>query len=154
MAESAAPQTLTTPTGTILFNQDITVAGVANCMYWVENTEGLDDAPVRAPQEDRPRTPGGIIHDILDGARHITIEGYLYIGPDTAYNQVVARNTMERDLRLVLRGARTADGSYSYSPTGLGTDVYTIRNDVPVTYPGKMPKRFIFGMVAGDPTAG
>jgi hypothetical protein len=139
MSEFFAPATLTTPGGTLTFNPS------SGDGYYVSNITGLDQAPIRAPIDDKPQTDGGIVHDFFKGPRHITIEGLVVA------SSASARNTSTDSLVTALDSILRADGTWTWTPSGQSLKTLTVRCDVPVSFPGAFLKRFIFGLVAANP---
>jgi hypothetical protein len=86
--------------------------------------------------------------------RHPVWEGQILVAPDTAWNQVVQRNTMGQDLEDALESIaqeRDIVGTYSWTPSGLGMKNLTVRNDIAINFTGKLVKSFVFGLVAANP---
>lgn len=146
MAETSAVYTLTTPGPDIMFNSGTDI-------YRVIDIQGLDMAPIRAPVDDAPVTDGGIVHGFFYSARRIDVMGLLLPG-DMA---VGTRNTMEANLISALESILRADGTFSWTPTGGSLRSFTVRCPGPVQFPPwqdayPLHKRFIFSLVAADPT--
>lgn len=156
MADLATLYTLATPGGTILFNNGDLKDGTDK--YWIQNIQGLDQAPLRTPQDNVPFGDGGIVHDFWKGPRHVVLEGVLVtesVGwPSTGDACVQRQNEMEEDLIDALESIIRADGTLSWTPLGLAARSLTVRSEVPVEFsPGEnfVLKNFTFGLVAADP---
>lgn len=157
MADLSVQYDLVTPWGTISFND----SGIDKFMmygpdeYYITDIQGLDGAPLRTPQDNRPQTDGGLIHPFLKGARHITVEGALMVRSTRIQNEMrTIRNDMEADLIAALDSIYAADGTLSWT-VGLsgGPDArsLTVNQEIPVTFSGIELKTFTFGLVAGNP---
>lgn len=147
MAEFGAVRTL----GSITFNSDIEVAGVPGCMYLIENVTGEDGTVLRVPIDQRPRTDGAIKYDSLKDARHITVDGWLITGRASQLAQLTARNTMEDNLDTELAAIYNSEGTWTVNRTGMAARSLAVYCDVPVSFPDRVPKKFVFGLVAVDP---
>jgi hypothetical protein len=149
MADVASQYTLTTPGGTILFNDGSTDE------YYISDIQGLDGAEIRAPVDPRPQTSGGIVHDFFEGPLRVSVEGVLMIRSTrvmTAIRQI--RNEMEADLRDALRSILAADGTLAWTPYSLSAQSLTVRYEVRVEYryvDNYLNKAFTFGLVSEDP---
>ena len=146
MPETSAVYTLVTPGPDITFNSGTDI-------YRITNIAGLDMATLRTPIDDAPVTDGGIVHGFFYGPRHIGFEGLLLPADMT----VTTRNTMEANLISALESIIRADGTLSWTPTGGSLRSFAVRCAVPVQFPPwqdafPLHKRFIFGLVAADPT--
>lgn len=129
---------------------DITFANTGSGdEYLLDPTQchGLDGAPLRVPVDDRPQTDGGIVFDGHKGPRHIFIAGLLLCRTGT----VVARNTMEDNLRTALEDILAADGSLTWTPSGGSSRTLEVRCEIPLETTGGWLKQFSFGLVAADP---
>jgi hypothetical protein len=147
VSEINAPVTFTFPSSTLSFNP--VFPGTAD-YYWLTNVVGLDQAPLRVTQDDKPQAPGAILHTSIRGPRHITIEGLV-----VANSSVANRNTKCDSLRAALEAIENADGTWAWTPTGQTSHSVTVRCDIPIVYSGGQgggPKSFIFGLVAANPT--
>lgn len=133
MADLATPYTLTTPGGTITFNNgDL---GDGTDKYWIQNLEGLDGPIVRAPTDDVAFGDGTIIHTFWKSGRRPIVDGVLIIesvppwGPDCQE----ALNALEDALRIALTSIIAANGTLAWTPAGLGARTLTVR------HPGNPP---------------
>lgn len=145
--------TLTTPSGTITFNDgDL---HTLDDLYWLADIQGLDGAPVRAQMDNAPQAHGGIIHTFWKGPRHVVMEGSILIqSQPLGANCLTERNAMEEALRVALESILQADGTLAWTPTGQSARSLTVRNDVPLDYsPAEnyALMSFTFGLVAADP---
>jgi hypothetical protein len=147
MAENGAPMTLSTPWGDVDFNTRF------EAEFFISETDGLDGVPVRAPIEDAPQTDGALVFDFFDGPRHITIRGFITPPSGSVVDAVQTVNGMTDALVAACKSIRRADGTFTYSPTGQGSRTWTVRCDVQPTTSGRIPKEFMFGLVAADPEA-
>lgn len=124
-------------------------------VYWIQNINGLDGAPIRAPIDNKPQAFGGIIHPFFMGPRQITFEGVILIQSVPFGGACLAvRNQMEIDLRRVLENMMTQDGLLTWTPTGQAVHTLAIRYNVPIEYsPAEnyAIKAFTFGVVAEQP---
>jgi len=149
MADVATQYTLTTPGGTILFNNGATDE------YYLGDVQGLDGAPIRAPIDNRPQTDGGLVHDFFLGPRHITLDGILFIRSSRVQNTILTqRNVLEAALQAALDSILRADGTLAWTPYGGSAGSLTVRNDVPLEFryiDNYQNKAFSFGLVAADP---
>lgn len=156
MAEFGCPATLSTPLGSINFN-DFAGAGANGTLWLVQSIDGLDGEPLRTPMDDKAGEDGAWLYNFLSSARHITVSGIMIPAVvvasvrQTAWQQAVERNQMEQSLRTKGRSIKAADGTWSWTPSGMGTYSLTVRCDVLPTFPGDRIKEFVFGLVAGDP---
>lgn len=149
MAEFHAPATLSAPGYTIDFNVD----DVNGNRYFITSIDGLDGEPLRTPGDDASQEDGGRLYDFYSATRHITVTGLLVIGPSyTAWQSIVQRNTMERNLRLACKALKRATGTWSWEPAGFGPYALTVKCDLQPSYPGEgVLKQFVFGLAAPDP---
>jgi hypothetical protein len=154
MPDIACVYTLTTPNGTIIFNDG------AIDQFYIQGITGLGTPPIRAPIDDVPYGDGSIGHNFWKGGRHIAIEGvFLITSEDCGVNLVGAWNLMEDDLRIALESIAaltTATGTLVWTPTGT-TPARTliVRHDVPLECPPDQNftiRNFSFGLFAADPT--
>ena len=158
MPDLASPYTLTTPGGTILFNNEgidlFNMVGGPD-EYYISDIQGLDGAPIRAPVDNRPQTHGGLVHPFFMGPRRVTIEGSLMIRSTRVQNTMrLIRNDMERNLRIALQSILQADGTLSWTvPRQAATDSFSllVRNEIMVEFRGIELKTFVFGLIAADP---
>ena len=156
MADLAATYTLTTPGGTIVFNQGDLRDGTDK--YWVQNISGLDGTSVRAPIDNVPYGDGGITHDFWKGPRHVVFEGVLItesVGfPSFGDACIQLQNEMEEALIDALESILRADGTLTWTPLGLAARSLTVRHDVTLEFSAienYALKQFTFGLVAADP---
>jgi hypothetical protein len=153
MPDLAVPYTLVTPAGTVVFND-----GDAD-QFYIQDIQGLDGAPIRAPVDDAPFTDGGLSYNFWKGARHIVFDGmFLVTSVPPCPAAVAIWNEMMDELREALDSisATIADtGTLSWSPTGLGlTRTLVVRNDVALeTSPDQnyQARTFTFSLRADDP---
>lgn len=154
MADLAAVYTLTTPAGTISFNDgDLRTL---DDLYWISEIEGLDGAQIRAQVDNAPQTHGGIVHTFWKGPRQVTMQGAIIVQsvPFGAYCLPV-RNEMEQDLRVALESIIQADGTLSWTPAGAAsTKSLTVRHNIRLDFSPQenyVIMGFVFGLIAADP---
>jgi hypothetical protein len=154
MPDIACPYTLTTPGGTITFNDG------SSQQFYIQGITGLGSAPIRAPIDDVPYGDGSIGHNFWQAGRHIAFEGvFLITAADCGPNLVGFWNDMEDELRDALESiaALTTDtGTLVWTPTGdVATRTLVVRHDVPLECPPDQNftvRNFTFGLFAADPT--
>jgi hypothetical protein len=149
VADVAVPFVLTTPGGTITFNDD------SADQHYITEIGGLGSAPVRAPIDNVPFGDGGIVHNFWKGPRHITIEGVWLITSTRIMNSIVViRNDMEEDLRAALESTLQANGTLAWTPQGQAARSLTVRQEIAMDtrhIENYNLRSFTFGLVAGDP---
>lgn len=136
--------TLTTPGLDITFNS-------GTDRYELDPTQcsGLDVSPdLRVPVFDAPQDHGGIVFPGKKKARHIVLAGTLL----PASNDNDDRNVMAENLGLALEEILEADGTLSWTPTGLSARSLTVRYEIPLRTNGAWVKTFQFGLVAANPS--
>jgi hypothetical protein len=138
--------TLTVPGPTVISFND----GGSGGGYHLETVTGIDQAPIRAPIDDAPQTDGGIVHQFFYGPRHLTLEGVVL--PAATDTPLPGLNVALDQLVAALDAILRADGTFAWTPPGLTERSLTVRCDVPVAFTGRLRNRFIFGLVAADPT--
>lgn len=153
MAEFGCPATLSTPGGSIDFNDWST--GPNGMIWLIQNIDGLDGEPMRTPMDDKAGADGAWLYEFFAAARHITVSGIMVPASSlSAWQQIQQRNQMEASLRVkarTMKGYGTT-GTWSWTPTGMAAYSLTVKCDVLPTFPGEgVIKQFIFGLVAGDP---
>lgn len=153
MADVGAIHTLTTPGGTIVFNNG--ELHTTDDLYWIQEIEGLDGAPRRSPQDPRPLAHGGLVHPIWKNARPFQIDGVILV-QSTPFGDAcrTVRNTMEAALEAALDSILDADGTWSWTPIGLSARSLTVRNPEEVNFRHTEEYAllgFNFGLVAADP---
>jgi hypothetical protein len=157
MADVSAVYTLTTPGGTITFNNGDLKDGTDK--FWIQIIHGLEGAPLRTPIDNAPQTDGGLVHPFLRAARPVIIEGVFVtesVGwPSVGDECITAQNEMEDDLLDALESIVAANGTLAWTPLGLGSRSLTVRNHQPLeTTPGEnyVIRNFVFGLIAADPS--
>jgi hypothetical protein len=153
VADLAAVYTLTTPGGTITFNNgDL---HTLDDLYWITQIQGLDGAPIRATIDDAPQAHGGLVHNFWKGARHVTMEGVILIqSVPLGAPCLEERNELEDDLRVALESLLQADGTLTWTPDGGSARSLTVRHDVPLEYTPQenyAVMGFTFGLVSANP---
>lgn len=154
MADIGVVYTLTTPGGTVLFN-DATDPFAGADQFYITEIRGLGAPALRTPIDNVPLGDGGLIHNFWKGPRHIGIEGTILVQSVRVENSIVViRNDMEDELSNALESILRADGTLSFAPQGEGTRTYTVRYEVGVEYVhgnNYHSLDFSFGLVAGEP---
>jgi len=149
MADIGVPYTLTTPAGTVNFNDD------SLDQIYIVSIEGLGGPPVRAPIDPVPFGHGGIVHNAWKGPRTIVVDGiFLILSTRVQDNIVVIRNTFEETLRTNLESIMQADGTFAWTPQGQSARSLTVRHDVQLEFrhdQDYLVETFSFGLVAADP---
>jgi hypothetical protein len=156
MADLCCEYLLETDDGDITFNEgDLFDDGDK---YWITNITGLDQAPLRTPQDFVPFGDGGLVYNFWKGSRHPVFEGVLITGSEgfASLGQAVTivQNTLEEDLITALESIIRADGTLSWTPTGGSPRSLTVRSEVPVEFTATddyLMKHFVFGLVAANP---
>lgn len=149
MSDVSVPYTLTTPGGTIVFNDD------SADQFYLTETPGLGTPPIRAPIDPVPFGDGGILHTFWKGPRHVTLEGVFLITSSRVQNTILTiRNQMEESLITALESIIAANGTLAWTPLGLSGRSLTVRHDIPFEashIEGYKLRAFTFGLVAADP---
>lgn len=149
MADVGVPFVLTTPGGTVTFNDDS-----ADQIY-ITTLQGLGSPSIRASIDPAPQAHGGLVHDFWKGPRHIIVEGVFLITSTRIMNNIVIiRNTFEETLRTRLESILQADGTLAWTPLGQSARSLTVRNDVPLEFThieNYLLESFAFGLVSADP---
>ena len=139
----SAPATL----GSITFN----AASGDTYLLDPNSCAGLDQAPIRAPVDDKPQASGGLVFPFLHGPRRITLGGWVQNVTGTASN----RQDMEEALITALDAIIAADGTFTITPAGDSAKSLTVRCEIPVIFTGVSPggfvKTFLFGLIAANP---
>jgi hypothetical protein len=156
MADIGVAYTLTTPGGTILFNNtgedDFNDPGSNE--FYITEADGLDGTRIRAPIDPAPQADGAILHNFWKGERNITITGALIIRTTRVMDSIVAaRNVMEASLLAALESILQADGTLAWTPQGQAARSLTVRHHgaPPLEFSGIELKTFVFGLVAANP---
>lgn len=153
MADLAAVYTLTTPGGTVIFNDgDL---NTLDDLYWITEIQGLDGVVIRAPVDNAPQAHGGILHDFWKGPRHFTMQGVILVQSVPLGGACLdVRNTMEEALRVALESTLQADGTLAWTPTGEAARTLTVRNEIALEYTPQenyAVMGFTFGLISADP---
>jgi hypothetical protein len=153
MADYSTIYTLTTPGGTILFNNGQLGGGSRDDLYWIANIQGLDGPTLRVPIDDVPFGHGGIVHRSWKGPRHPIFEGSLIVQslPFGAACQEVL-NDMEAALNAALNSILApASGTLSWTPAGGSPKALTVFYEVALDIEpenGYVTRSFNFGLVS------
>lgn len=151
MPDIACPYVLTTPGGTITFND-----GSADQFYITNIPIGLAGAPIRAPIDNLAYADGSKSYNFWKGGRHIVFEG-VFLTTTQCPDVVALWNEMEEELRVALdsiSGDEADTASLVWTPAGLTQRTLTVRNDVELeTQPDQnyLTRTFTFGLFADEP---
>jgi hypothetical protein len=149
VADVGVSYTLTTPGGTVVFNDG------ATDQHYITEIRGLGAPALRTPMDNVPLGDGGLIHDFWKGPRHIGVEGIFLIQSTRIQDDIVViRNDMEEELTVALESILRADGTFAYAPQGEGTRTYTVNYEVGVEFThtdNYLTLAWTFGLVAGEP---
>lgn len=155
MADLSCEYVLTTPGGTINFNAG--TFGVDN-QYWVADIQGLVQAPLRTPIDDRPYDDGSIGYNFWKAGRDITFDGHFLVQTVPCGPEIVGVwNVMEDNLRIALESIGAAIGvvgTLVWTPTGLSQRTLEVRSKVALECPpdqNYLLRAFHFGLFAEDP---
>lgn len=153
MPDIACPYVLTTPAGTITFND-----GSANQFYITNIPVGLAGAPIRAPIDPLAYADGSKSYNFWKGGRHIVVEGmFLVTSVAPCPDSVPIWNEMEEELRVALEsiaGDEADTASLVWTPAGLTQRTLIVRNDVELEcQPDQnyLVRTFTFGLFADEP---
>ena len=153
MPDIACPYVLTTPAGTITFND-----GSADQFYITDIPSGLAGAPIRPPIDDLAYADASKGYNFWKAGRHILVQGVFLVTTVGCPSAVAVWNQMEEDLRVALdsiSGSMTSVASLVWRPVGQTQRTLTVRNDVTLeTAPDQdyLVRTFTFGLFAEDPT--
>lgn len=146
MADVASAYTLTTPAGTILFNDG------SDDEYYLIDTPGLDQAAVRNPTDPKGQISGFQVHNRLEEGMRFQMVGILFIRSSRVQTTIrTIRNQMEDDLRVALRSILAADGTLAWTPLGQSALSLTVKQDVKVEFSyidNYLNKSFTFGLIS------
>jgi hypothetical protein len=149
MEEYGGPATLTTPGGTVTFND----ATGDTFLHDPTQCDGLGlMTDLRTSVDAASQTDGGLVHPSFGDARHVTLSGLVLVRSGGDY--ATARNALQGALETALLSIIRVDGTYSWTPTGGSLLTITVRCDLRVKFPavsGSAAKNYVFGLVAGDP---
>ncbi len=153
MADLTVVYTLTTPGGTINFNNGALKSLID--LYWIQTLQGLDGTPIRAPVDEVPFGDGGLVHTFWKGPRRITFDGVILIQSVPIGGPCQTElNAMEDDLFTALESIIDADGTLAWTPLGLGARSLTVRNEIPLDIQPVEDyalRSFSFGLIAANP---
>ncbi len=147
MPDVSCEYILTTPAGTIDFNND-----AADQFYIGEIPSGLAGAPISTGIDPVPFGTGSLAWSAWQRGRHISVEGIFLITSTRVMNGILAiRNQMEADLRDVLAGATGGGvGTLDFTPLGQSpVALVDVINDVAlecVHDQGYLVRTFSFGL--------
>ena len=153
MPDVACVYALTTPGGTIFFND-----GTPDQFYITEIPVGLAGAPLSTPVDAVPYGDGSLSYNWWKRGRHIQIEGVFLITSTRIENGILTiRNSMEAALQAALdscAGLATATATLAWTPLGGSAHSLTVRNDVPLECihdQGYLVRTFSFGLFCDSP---
>lgn len=157
MADISSVYTLTTPGGTVLFNDGSQSDSGIDKLY-ITSITGLDGTDLRTPMDDVPFGHGSLWYDWWEAGRPMIIDGSFLIVSTRVGNQILAiRNQFEEDLRVPLRsiGALEVDtGTLAWTPYGQSPRQLTVRNNMKFETgysDNYLVETFHFGLFAADP---
>jgi len=150
MTDIAVQHVMTTPGGTITFNNG------TDDQYYLSDIPGLAGAPARVVIDKRPFTDGGIYHPPFKDTRYFQPTGSLLITSTLNQNAIVViRNAMEEALRVAYESLLGGNGTWQWTPQGQASRTLTIRRDAqPVEFhhvDGFQVVDFSFGLVSVSP---
>ena len=154
MADYSTTYTLTTPGGTIVFNDGQLGGGSKDNLYWIANIQGLDGPTLRVPSEDVPFGHGGIVHRSWKGPRHPILEGSLIVQavPFGHPGCQAILNEMEDNLRVALDSILApTGGTLAWTPTGQSAKSLTVFYEVALDIEpenGYVTRSFNFGLIS------
>ena len=155
MADVGVVYTLTTPGGTITFNEFTDPFVGDNDQWYITEIRGLGSPVMRTPVDPVPLGDGALVHDFYFGERLIGIEGtFLVMSTGIQDDIVQIRNQMEFDLKLALYSIIRTDGTLVYTPQGQGQYTYNVRYHVgleTVHSNNYHSLDFSFGLISADP---
>lgn len=139
--------TLTTPAGTISFNDD-----TGDTLFVdPKRSSGMGMPLVRAPIDNKGQTDGYIVHPFFLEGRHLVLAGMLLIrSAATEAGYRTARDALSSGTEAKLRSILQADGTLT-----IGAATLTVRCDLGVDFPAieGMDKGFVFGLVSASSAA-
>lgn len=154
MADVGVQYVLTTPDGTITFNQ-FTDPFNGQDQFYLSEIRGLGAPALRTPFDNIPLGDGGLIHDFWKGPRHITMDGTILVQSTQVMDSIVViRNSMEEDLTAALESILRANGTLVFTPQGLAQRTFTVNYEVPLEFVHSnnyLSLDFSFGLIAGEP---
>lgn len=153
MADVTSNYVLSTPGGTINFNT-CAIGDGADCYFLTEIT-GIDAATIRNPLDNAPITDGGLMHNFYEGPMHVVMSGALLIQTTQIMNTIVStRNAMKQSLLTALRSCLRADGTLSWTESGVGARSLTVRYEQPLNVQGSDSpiQTFTFGLASAQST--
>jgi hypothetical protein len=152
MPDLGVPYVLTTPAGTLTFNDG------SQDQFYIATIQGLVGAPVRAPTDDVPFGHGALWYDWWEGGRPLVFDGsFLIQSARWGDANIVIRNSMEETLRVVLRSISALEtdvGTLDWTPQGQGARQLGVRCNVAPDCPDDpsyLFRTFHFGLFAADP---
>lgn len=153
MPDLAVPYVLTTPAGTITFNDG------TDDQFYIQNISGLSGAPISDPTDDAAFTDGSLSFNWWLRGRLVSFEGLFFVQsiPLCSSAVVAIWNQMEDDLRVALESTvpdETTAGTLTWTPGGLTQCQLDVRNKVPLECPpdqNYLVRTFSFGLFADNP---
>jgi len=150
MADVGVQYDLTTPAGTIIFNDG------SLDQFYITKVRGLGSPDLRTPMDKVPLGHGALFHPFFKGARHIGVEGIFLIESTRIQNNIVViRNEMEFDLTEALESLLDdSTGTFTFAPQGFGSRTFVVKYEVgfePEHGDNYISLYFSFGLVAAEP---
>jgi hypothetical protein len=152
VSDVAVVYTLTTPGGTIVFNNGADPPSFDD-MFYITNIRGLDMGTIRAPQDDLPQDDGGLDHNFFFGPMHPIFEGAYLIQSTRRQTDIqILRNTMNGQLKAALTSIlRVANiGTLSWTEAGQGGVSLPVRCEIPLETDGVELKTWTFGLYSSQ----
>ncbi len=165
MADASLTYTLDLPTlASVVFNPNGLRFGDGQDGFFLNRVLGLDGAPLRTPNDNRPQTHGGLIHDRYKGPRITTWEGRFYCqsvekGDDIAAMWTTMTATLVAAMDDLLDAQ--APGVMYWQPRGaVALHSLSVLAQVPVDTDVELgvnpqvAKIFTFGLISANPDPG
>lgn len=147
MADIATIYTLTTPGGTINFNQgDL---GDSTDKFWLTSIRGLDMPAIRNPTDPVPFGDGLLKHTFWWSGFRVIFDGMLLI--ETPLNCMARRNALSDDLKAALNSILNTAGTLTWTPAGGAGESLSVYLEVPLETPysdNYTVQNFSFGLVS------
>ncbi len=151
MTDIAVTHTMTTPGGTIVFNDG------SLDQFYLNAIPGLGGTRARVPVDKVPFGHGATVHPSWKAERHFAPEGSLLIQSTRVMDEIVQiRNTMEAQLYAAVESLiGGATGTWAWTPQGQAARSLTIVRDeegIQWTHVDNYQVLdFVFFLIAADP---
>jgi hypothetical protein len=142
MAEFGIPRTLTTPAGTLTFNDF-----GSSSYFRLSAVDGGESGAIRTSVERIPQRDGALVRDAFEGELTEVWQGQIVAA------SVTARREMEDTLRACLKSLMRGDGTATWTPSGATARQRTVRLQEKLLIRGGFLKEFQFSLVSADPYA-